>query len=448
MEHARQANRQPHFMKPSPESHWKSPLRKLWRSVGFRHGLIMSAAMILAGGLDYVVNVLAGRWLVPVEYGIFVSIAAILQVVLYVSIAIRNVVAFYSAELSARTDSTMRLGAFVQRAWRWGIQWGLVAMGVMVVISPPLAHLLQLPNSWSLWAASLMVFVLFLRPITDGALQGMQEFTGLGLVQVTQAFARLVLATALIWMGWQAIGAILALPIAGIIALGLALYFLRRQFKSRGEATRRALSWHYSVYTLVGLTGFGLLTNLDALFVKRFFNPHVAGNYGPVVTLAKITLFLPLAMGMVLFPKATQRQASGRDARPILLLALAAAVLPGLVLSSLCFLFPGVLVKTIFTNAYDNPGLVLGLANLAASLYAGLNIWLNYALSRERPSFVYAVIGVLCWQGLGMFLFGRDNLIYMTAVMVSAGAIGNLAGFVMTRSAVPRPKAAVAVIAE
>jgi O-antigen/teichoic acid export membrane protein len=408
----------------------------------------MSAAMILAGALDYVVNVLAGRWLVPVEYGVFVSIAAILQVVLYVSIAIRNVVAFYSAEISVQADSGTRLGTFVRRAWRWGWQWGLVAMAIMAMISPPLARLLQLPNFWSLWAASLMVLVLFLRPITDGALQGMQEFTGLGLVQVTQAFARLVLAIALILIGWQAFGAILALPLAGAIALVLALWFLRPQFKSpRGDAGR-TLSWHYSAYTLVGLAGFGLLTNLDALFVKRFFNPQVAGNYGPVVTLAKITLFLPLAMGMVLFPKATQRQASGRDARPILLLALGAAVLPGLVLATICFLFPGALVRTIFTSAYDNPGIVLGLANLAASLYAGLNIWLNYALSRERPSFIYTIIGILCWQGLGMYLFGRNNLVYMTSIMVSAGVIGNLAGFIMTWSTAPKPKTAAVLIAE
>ncbi len=431
-----------------PETGQKFRLLTLWRSEGFRHGLVMSGAMILAGVLDYVVNVLAGRWLVPVEYGIFVSIAAILQVVLYVSIAIRNVVAFYSAELAVQADSNTRLGAFVRRAWRWGWQWGLAAMAVMALISPPLARLLQLPNFWSLWAASLMVFVLFLRPITDGALQGMQEFTGLGLVQVTQAFARLALAVVLIWMGWQAIGAIIALPLAGAIALVLALWLLRPQFRSPRGDSGRSLSWHYSIHTLVGLAGFGLLTNLDALFVKRFFNPHVAGNYGPVVTLAKITLFLPLAMGMVLFPKATQRQATGRDARPILLLALAAAVLPGLVLSTICFLFPGALVKTIFTSAYDNPGIVLGLANLAASLFAGLNIWLNYALSREMPSFIYAIIGILCWQAFGMYVFGRDNLVYMTSIMVSAGVIGNLAGFIMTWSTAPKPKAAAVLIAE
>src|SRR5438270_8193675 len=143
-------------------------LRSLMRSVGLRHGLIMSAAMILAGGLDYVVNVLSGRLLAPAEYGIFVSVAAILQVVLYISIAIRNVVAFYTAELSIQTNSGDRLAAFLQRGWRWGWRWGLVATALMAIISVPLASLLNLPNSWPLWAACPVVVVLFLRPITDG----------------------------------------------------------------------------------------------------------------------------------------------------------------------------------------------------------------------------------------------------------------------------------------
>jgi O-antigen/teichoic acid export membrane protein len=289
-----------------------------------------------------------------------------------------------------------------------------------------------------------MVFVLFLRPITDGALQGMQAFTGLGLVQITQAILRLVIAVGLILLGWQSVGAILALPLAGAIALGLGVWFLRPQFKAAHEEDDHSVSWHYSAYTLVGMAGFALLTNLDALFVKRFFSPEVAGNYGPVVTLAKISLFLPLAMGMVLFPKAAQRQASGRDARPILLMALAATLLPGFVLTTLYFLFPGLVVKAIFTGAYTNPGIILGLANLAASLYAGLNVWLNYALSLNRPMFIVVLVGVLIWQGLGMFFFGRDSLVHMTLVMVSAALIGNLGGFASTWFTVAAPKLAVA----
>jgi hypothetical protein len=59
-----------------------------------------------------------------------------------------------------------------------------------------------------------------------------------------------------------------------------------------------------------------------------------------------------------------------------------------------------------------------------------LNIWLNYALSLERPAFVYALVGVLFWQAAGIFLLARGSLVRLTLVMISAGVIGNLAGVV------------------
>ncbi len=413
----------------------------LIRSVGIRHGAIMWAALMLAGGLDYGVNVLAGRWLQPVQYGIFVCVGAILQVLVYLSLAIRNVVAVYTAKLGVESGSFKQVGAFVRRAWRWSWWRGLIATALMALISPFLAGLLRLPNPWPLWAASPMMLLFFMRPVANGALQGMQVFAGFGVVQVTQSVLRLLFAAGLIWLGCQAVGAIVALPLACTVALMLALWWLRPYFRSRSEVVARPVSWHYSSYTLLGLAAFGVLANLDALFVKHFFSPRMAGNYGPVVTLAKVSLFLPLALGIILLPKAVQRRALGRDARPILLLALAGALAPGLVLTIFYFLFPGWLVRIIFTDAYANPGIVLALASLAASLYAGLNIWLNYALSLERPAFIYALVGVLVWQGVGMFMFGRESLVHMTLVMVSAGVMGNLAGFISNWYIVPAPRA-------
>jgi O-antigen/teichoic acid export membrane protein len=417
----------------------KASLQSLIRSVGMRHGLILSAAMILAGALDYVANVLAGRWLAPVEFGVFVSVAAILQIFLYLSIAIRNVVAFYTAEMSVKADQSS-LGAFVQRAWRWAWQWGLLATVLLALLSLPSGRLLRLSGSRPLWAATPMILALFLRPITDGVLQGMQSFGRLGLVHVGQACLRLLFTACFIWAGYQAVGAIFALPLACFAALVLARRWLRPQFRDVGEAVARRVSWRYSAHTLIGLAVFGLLVNLDALFVKRFFSPAMAGNYGPVVTLSKVCLFFPLAMGIILLPKAKMRQATGRDARPVLLMALAGVLVPGFILATICFMYPGALVRTVFGTAYADPSIVLGLACLAAGLYAGLNIWLNYALSLERPAFIYALLGVLLLQGVCMFLFGRSNLVYMTLVMVSGGLLGNLAGFLATWSIAPAVK--------
>jgi O-antigen/teichoic acid export membrane protein len=182
---------------------------------------------------------------------------------------------------------------------------------------------------------------------------------------------------------------------------------------------------------LLGLLAFALLINLDAIVVKRVFDPDIAGNYGPVVTLAKINLFIPLGIGLVLFPKTTQRQAVGRDPRPVLLLALAATLAPGLLLSLAYFLFSGVIVHTVFTDQYADPGLVLGLAGLATTLFAGINIWLNYALSLERHTYVYTLLVTVLLQIVGMGVW-HESLIQITAVMVVAGFLGNVAGAITT----------------
>lgn len=403
------------------------------RSAGARHGLLMSGATLVAGGFDYLVNVLVGRMLLPAEFSVFVTVAALLQVLVYMTNVIRNVVAFYTAQLTVQPQAEESVGAFLRERWRWAWRWGLPATAVMAFISPWLATLLRIDSPWPLWAGSVLLLFLFLRPVTDGTLQGLQSFLGLGAVQVLQAFLRLLLAPVLILAGWQAAGAIFSLPLASLGALLLALWLLRGYLEAGGRpatASTWEISRYYSAYTLVGLLAFALMVNLDAIIVKRVFSPEIAGQYGPVVTLGKINLFIPLGIGMVLFPKATQRQAAGRDARPVLLLALAATLLPGLVLTAVYFLFPGPLVQTVFTDVYTDPGLVLGWVGLATTLYAGINIWLSYALSTGRPLYIYVLAAIVAGQIVSMALF-NDTILLIATVMVVTGFLGNLAGLLI-----------------
>lgn len=408
------------------------------RSAGMRHGIIMAGATFVAGALDYAFNIITGRLLSPTEYGVFIAVTAILQVMVYLTNSIRNVVAYYMAELATTKGSASRTGRFLRRSWRWAWRWGLLAAVVLAVISPWIARLLRIEDVAPLWAASAALLLLFLRPVTDGALQGLQQFARLGTIQVLQAVLRLVLAIFLLRAGLQAFGGILALPLASAGALVLALWFLRHVLRQgEPEHPRDRVNWSYSLVTLLGLLVFALTVNMDAIVVKRVFDPVVAGNYGPVVTLGKMNLFLPLALGMVLFPKVTQRQATGRDARPILLLALAATLFPGLLLTAAYAVAPGTIVTLVFGATYADPGAVLPLVGLATTLFAGLNIWLNYALSADRPTFVYALAATTMLQATGMVFF-HDSLLQIAIVMVVGGLLGNVAGLLTT---VARPGA-------
>ncbi|MFL5264868.1 MAG: lipopolysaccharide biosynthesis protein [Anaeromyxobacteraceae bacterium] len=407
-------------------------LARLARSAGARHGMMVGGAMLVAGMLDYAVSVVAGRWLGPTGFGVFVSVTAILQVLLGVATAIRIVVAHYGAAITAHPGGAGELGAFLRAVRSWCWRRGLAATAIAVVVSPLLVRPLRLSTAWPLWAASGMVLMLFLREAALGALQGVQAFDGLGLVQVCQALLRITLAAALIALGAGASGAILAQPLAAAGALALGARWLRPYLGARAEASGRRVSWAYSASTVVGLTMLGVLTNLDALVVKMSFSPAVAGDYGPVVTFARISFFVPCGLSFVLLPKATQRGATGRDARPLVLLSLAAVLAPGLALSLGYLLAPGAIVRHVFTGAYADPGVVLGLASLAATLHAGVNIWLTYALAVGRPQFVYALAGLVLVQAVLMFAAAGRGLTAMVLTMVAGGVVGNVGGWLTT----------------
>ncbi|MCB8934596.1 MAG: hypothetical protein H6663_03955 [Candidatus Promineofilum sp.] len=391
----------------------------------------LAVAMIAAGSFDYAVNILAGRRLVPMEFSVFVTVTAILQVMVQATNVIRNVVAFYTAESTVSTDASARVGMVLRRSWHWAWRWGMIATVALALAGPVLARFLRIDSPWPLWAAALALLLLFLRPVTDGTLQGVQHFWGLGWVQILQSIGRLAFTALLIGLGGQAAGVILALPLGSTLALALALLLLRSYFRAPPSTMPRPISRKYALTTLAGLLAFALMVNVDPILVRRLFGDAIAEAYAPIVTLGKMNLFIPLGIGLVLFPKATQRQAAGRDSRPVLLLALAATLLPGLAFTLLYWIVPGRIVHTIFGEAYAAPGVVLALVGLATTLYAGVNIWLNYALSLERHSYIYALAAIVAGQ-IGAMLLFHARLESIALIMILTGITANLAGLLTT----------------
>jgi O-antigen/teichoic acid export membrane protein len=401
---------------------------------------MMAAAMVIAGGLDGLVSIVAGRMLVKEQFAVFIAVVALLQMLVNVTNVIRTVVAYYTAEFTAEKNGMLRVNAFFHRSWRWAWRWGAIATAVMLLLSPFIARFMNIASPWSLWAASLALLMLFVRPVSDGTLQGIQNFIGLSTVQVLQSFLRLVFAVLLIWLGLEAAGAVLALPLATTIALLFAVWFLRSFFQNPAKNVPvPAVSLRYSLFTLIGLVSYAVLINVDAVVVKRFFSETVAGDYGAVVTMGKINLFATLGIGLVLFPKATQRQAMGKDPRPVLGLALMATAAVGIVLTLLYFVASGAIVQAVFSDAFNDPGIVLGLVGIATTLYAAISIWLNYALSLQKSGFVLGLAALVLLTILAMGIFHPTTAAVAT-IMIVAGVLGNILGIVTTLGS-PEPLA-------
>ena len=207
-------------------------VRALTRSPDALDGVVMAGASLISGGFAYLVLVAAGLLLDDMAAIAFLAVMNLLKIVEQVTWVIRNVVAYYTAELALGAAAESRIGAFLRDRWHWAWKWGLVTAVLCALLSPLISQAINVQNRGAILVAGAAILLLFVRPVTDGALQGVQNFWGLGGVTLLQEILRFGLTVALILVGLNLTGAVLALPLASGAALALAVWLLRPYFRA------------------------------------------------------------------------------------------------------------------------------------------------------------------------------------------------------------------------
>ena len=404
------------------------------RLLAQRDSLAFLVATTLAYGLDYLFNVVSGRLLGPTQFSILVALAGVGQIMVVGSRVIQTVTTRYVSGFRADTHDE-KVRPFIVAALRSGVWGALVVTVLLCVLAIPLANFLRIDDLPTVFALMGGVGLMVIRPIIGGTLQGQQRFLPLGIIQIVQAGSRLLFGAGLILLGWGAFGAMVALPIASTIALVFGVWLLRdllRGTNAAPDATPLRELARYSGYTAAGLIGFAILINMDAILVKRFFDADTAGTYGAAVTLGKVVQFFPVAVIMVMFPKAANRQATQRNPAAVLPPAFGIITLVCLGVSLLYFAFPDLLVGTLFGDEFAVSGRTLGTLGLAMWLLSLTNVWLNYFLSLNQTRFV-----ALIWVGVVAqyvaFTIWNDALWQLPTIMAVNALWLTVAGAIIFR---------------
>lgn len=377
-------------------------------SASARQSIALMAAANLAYVLDYFFNFAAGRLLQPAEFSIIVSLAGFSNIMVVGSRVVQTVVTRYVSRFEADIDKQGQLPAFFQAVWRSAWVWGTAVTLLLFLLSWPLANWLQIADVRPIFALAATAVLLVVRPVIGGVLQGSQQFAHLGVVQIVQAIGRLTIGIGLILLGWGAFGAMIALPIGSIVALAYGIWVVnpavwRKTTVSHGVTIPEL--FRYSAFTAVGLLGYAILVNMDAILVRSFFDAHEAGNYGAAVTLGKIVQFMPVAIVMLLFPKAAQRQAAKQDPAQVLIPAMTAVFVLCAGIVVVYTLFTDLVVQLTVGNQYQLDSFVLGLLATGLLFLSLANVWLFYFLSIEQTTYIYLIwTGIILQAGL-MILF-------------------------------------------
>src|SRR3989454_11142069 len=269
------------------------------------------------------------RLLRPEDYAILIALFGILILESISSQVIQSATAKLTAQYKARGDEAA-LHLFVRR-WSVRIVVAVAAIAsAIAVLSGPISAGLSLPIltivllGVSLFFAALLTFAL-------GLLQGLARFGWMGNVLIVQAGARLAMGVALVAVFGGGVfgaftGATAAVGVALLVAIVPLVPLLRA---ARGAAARVELGsaeTRFFALAAIVLLAYAALTNVDAVLARSVLAPVEAGAYAGAVTLGKIVLFAPIAVGFLLLERTSRAHARGESTERALFLSLAFAI--------------------------------------------------------------------------------------------------------------------------
>jgi len=429
-----------------------------WDSLTKHIGIIFLACMA-ANLANCFFHVFMSRALGPADYGILASLVSLFLILSVPTATIQITVAKYASHFKAQNNYS-KINRLLFSSFTKLLLVGIAAFLIFAAASRYIASFLQMSSSVPVVIVGTSLILAFALPVGWGGLQGLQEFRALGSNMVIQVSCKLILGILLVYLGWRVSGALLAYVLSSLVAILFAMTYLSSFFQKKKESKTSlahlqgsvsssssssllkdapksspgqnslAISpgkeinlgeiFTYSLPVALTILCFTLLTNIDIVLVKHFFTPSQAGYYSAASLVAKVIIYLPGAIGIVMFPKTSELHTLNQDSSKILGKSLFyAAFLCGLALAAF-FLFPSLIIRLIFGKEYLFIIPLIGWFGLAMFFFALTNILFMYQLSLNRTRFVGVLIGATGLECLLIALF-HQSLTQVISILLVVG---------------------------
>jgi len=368
---------------------------------------MLFVVMMAANACSYGFHIVASRALGPADYGLFVSLMALAAVMVVPAQAIQITMArrVVIEETAGRQDRLRPLA--LHALWRV-LALGLGLATLLWLTRAAWQRFLHMATGGPLLAVGFAVTASLVLPVGRGVLQGRQQFGFLGASVFSEAGLRLALGAWLLVAGGVA-GGIWAGAAASVAALLLALYPLAGLPGKSGSppAANFREMYKYGAPVLAIFGAFAVLTSLDMVLVKHFFEPVAAGYYAAAAVVGKAFLLLPVAMVQVLFPKASAGHVAEENTAALLNQSLGLTFLAVAAGAAAVWLLAGTVILSLFGAAFNHPEtiqLVRWFGPAIAPL-ALVYVLLHYNLAVHRLRLAWFLIGDIAVLAAGLTLW-------------------------------------------
>lgn len=385
------------------------PVKRALRNDFVRHSALVFGASMAANVLNYVFNFAISRNVGVEGFATLSSLVSFLMLLSIPTSILSLVVVKYAAAYHAAGDAA-RVRRLSQVLLKWS---GIAAVGLFaigVLLRPEIASFLHIDDDAAIVLCLGIIGLGLITPSVRSILQGEQDFLRYGISTVLEVFLKVLIAIALVYAGYGVAGAMLGWIIGTACAVAYTVWaVLSKHGAASVQPVRLGLDVRRLLHTTLGVglaTGcLTVMSFMDVLLVKHFFNAHEAGLYAAVNLTGKVVFFVVGFVPAVVLPKAIAKNANGEN--PVPLLAQAAcltAVMSGGVLLVFGAL-PHEIVRVLAGRAFLAAAPYVLQYDAAMCLLALLTLLINYLIGIHRFQFLYGLGAVLAAEVTAVALF-------------------------------------------
>lgn len=399
-------------------------ISKLARASG-----LMFVSVIMGGILGYAFQILMGRMLSVSDYGLFITMMALLQVVGVPLGTLSMVVSRKASDYLAKNQ----IGRVADMFW-WvnrRVFWAGLAVALCTLpFIPWLRDYFHLESIVPVWIFLLVAFMLLFGPINMAILQAQQNFRWLAIYLLGTHSFKILFCGSLVYAGFKLNGALMGMVLASLVIWLLTCRPLLHLIALPIGTTVVGghLSFWGAIPVLVANLSFVVMTQLDIILVNHFYNPRQAGVYAAAAILGKAVMHLPGAIVIAMFPMVAENDSRAQGSAHLFFNAM-------IFTASLCgagalfyFLFADDIMVLFYGQKYQGAAELLRLYGLAMLPMALVMVAEHFLIAKGRVIFAYVMILGIPFVLLAAQTY-HDRLIDMVYILTACGWGLALVGF-------------------
>ena len=372
------------------------------------HARILNGSIILLFGSVFVslanfgYNIGVARMLGPSDFSHAAAAVTILMLISAITLAFQLVCTKLVAKATSTQSKASVYQHLMKRAWIVGVSLGVF----MLLTSSILTAYLRLSSPWIMILLSIGLTIYVPLGVKRGGLQGTCRFSGLSWNMSAEAIIKFVGAIVLIELGFGVLGAVAAISGSVIFAFCLPDKAKELRVRAREEHTPPVGEARQAIVFFVGQV---IISNIDILMVKHFFQPSEAGLYAAIALVGRLLYFASWSVVSAMFPVSaggSEEQKSGSLLAIPLTLVTAMSVVFVLVLAA----FPGLVFQSLFGAHFQVAGVtglkwLLSMNAAATGVYSIAVVLITYEMSRRiaNTGWLQLVVSGLIVLGISLF---------------------------------------------